>query len=147
MDKNSISTAPIPTPETSPEEDATLLAIEALEARTVDPNPEPWTPTPRTTHALPVKPSKEEHTGPLKSSKPVTITKVVDPVVLIAPIAEKPKKPATPAEEMAEELANAPAMSYFQFFWHQNKPRKPFIIIGIAVIVIGLVAGAYFVTK
>ena len=46
MDKNSISKTPIPTPETSPEEDATLLAIEALEARTVDPNPKPWTPTP-----------------------------------------------------------------------------------------------------
>lgn len=173
MDKNSISKTPIPTPETSPEEDATLLAIEALEARTVDPNPKPWTPTPRTAHVLPAKPSKMDHTEPLKTSKPVAITKIADPVstvvpqqiirvrpepqaaiakkpepvVLKATIAEKPKKPTTPAEEMAEELANAPAMSYFQFFWHQNKPRKPFIIIGIAVIVIGLVTGAYFVIK
>jgi hypothetical protein len=91
-------------------------------------------------------------TPPPKPPKPVEVKQ--DPKVVIGtgpviqtrtpPVVVKPKKPATAAEEMAEELAHAPAMSYFQFFMHQNKPRKVFIIAGIAVVVIGLGVGAYF---
>jgi hypothetical protein len=175
MDKSSTPKNAVPTPQTSPEEDATLLAIEALEARIVDPNPKPWSPSPRPKPA-PVK---------LAPSIPPKVQRVIEPVIapptplVVVPVAkpiqlkpiqvkaepkevigtgplvvikapvvpEKPKKPATPAEEMAEELAHAPAMSYFQFFLHQTKPRKAFIIIGITFIAIGIGAGVYFAIR
>ena len=166
MDKNLISKTPNPTPETSPEEDIALLAIEALEARTVDPNPKPWSPSPRPKAAVlaePVPiiqpvPIAVVHPEPAKIVKPQVIksTELVPkivvkakPEVVVAPpvVIEKIKKPSTPAEEMAEALANAPAMSYFQFFLRQHTPRKAFIIIGMAVIVVGLVTAVYFAVR
>jgi hypothetical protein len=176
MDKNSIPKNAVPTPETSPEEDATLLAIEALEARSVDPNPEPWSPSPRPMPAAMEKPAPSVPLKVPQVIEPVIVAKV--PLVVVpaakpiqlkpiqakaepkevigtgplgivkAPVVpEEPKKPATPAEEMADELARAPAMSYFQFFLHQTKPRKAFIIIGIAVVAIGLGASVYFAIR
>lgn len=162
MDKNSTPNNPASAPQTSPEEDTTLLAIEALEARSVDPNPEPWSPTPRpapiptpivAAKPLPIvqpEPSKVARPAPLQvmSPEPKVIVKTKPEPVAPAPIVlEKPKKPLTPAEEMAEELANAPARSYFQFFLHQSKPRKVFIIISIAIVIIGIGIGAYLALR
>ena len=166
MDKNLISNTPNPTPETSPEEDIALLAIEALEARIVDPNPEPWSPSPRPKAAtlaepepviqpqpvLVVRPEPTKTVKPqvIKSTEPVPkIIVKVKPETIVAPpiVIEKIKKPSTPAEEMAEALANAPAMSYFHFFLHQHTPRKAFIIIGMAVIAIALLTAAYFAIR
>jgi hypothetical protein len=166
MDKNPISKTPKPTPETSPEEDIALLAIEALEARAIDPNPEPWSPSPRPKAAvlaepvpiIQLEPATVVRLEPVKIVKPLVI-KSIEPmpkvivktkpeVVVTPPIAiEKIKKPLTPAEAMAEALANAPAMSYFQFFLRQHAPRKVFIIIGIAVVVIGVAAVIYFTVR
>lgn len=165
MDQRSNQNSSIPVQQTSPEEDATLLAIEALEARSVDPNPRPLTedpsrvaprpaptvppiqpkatiepvkaPTlvvsaPQPVQPKPVEPEKPAEPKPIPESKPVVIQEV------------KPKKPATTAEEIAEALAGAPAPSRYPFFAYSKPPRKPFIILGVVVILIGLGAVAYF---
>jgi hypothetical protein len=174
MDKNSTSTNPVPDQTTSPEEDATLLAIEALEARSVDPNPRPWNapreiPVPARPATPPVAPkviepvvpnpatqTLQSHTelkvAPLHANvqpAPAEIKLTPPPVAPTpAPVTKpQPKKHATPSEEMAQELATAPTSKAFQFFINQKPPRKPFIIIGSIVVVIGLGVAAYFTLR
>ncbi|MBC7459161.1 hypothetical protein H7200_00385 [Candidatus Saccharibacteria bacterium] len=127
----------MPTTPTSltPEEDATLLAIESLEARSVD------APT--------VKPvARPVVTPAIKPIGPV----VVPP----APISASPAQPKIPpitapindvASAIAAALASAPAQSKqsrFNPFAHQKISKKPFIVITIILLVAGLVVGGYF---
>jgi hypothetical protein len=177
MDSSSIPNSAAPVQQTSPEEDATLLAIEALEAQSVDPNPEPLIRDPRDMVAPrtiptppvvpksvqviePVIPPTAPALAPIAVPEPVTPIELTPepipepaPIVETAPapvtpepvVPEKPKKPATTAEEMADELAHAPATSPFQFFLHQKPPRTPFIILGVVVLLIGAGVAIYFV--
>lgn len=154
MDSNLIPKKLLPVEQTSPEEDAKLLAIEALEARSVDPNPEPLIPQPAAVVVTPT-PLPVSTAGP----KPVPV-QVIEPTIPTPPLApiiestapkpiiiEIPKAQATPAEEMAEALAHAPAPSRFQFFLHQKPPRKPFVILIAVVFVIGIAVTAYFAIR
>lgn len=163
MDQNSRPNTIDPVEPTMPEEDPTLLAIEALEARAIDDNPTPLS-TPRD---IPVPP----RLAPVPPPAPVP--KVIEPIIpkpaapqpaptVPKPVPEppkptpkaeapqvpetppKPKKPTTPAEAIAEELAHAPTTRGFQFFTNHAAPRKPFIIVGIIVVVVALGVGAYF---
>lgn len=178
MDKKSTTNSSVPDQATVPEEDATLLAIEALEARSIDPNPRPWnapreTPVPERPVVAPaprvIEPviSKPVVQPPQTASKPVESIKpietkpvtpvthtspptpavdtksVVKPVAPVPVVPPKPKKHLTTSEKIAEELANAPAPSRFQFFSYRNPPRKPFVIIGIIVVIIGIGVAAY----
>lgn len=171
MDQQSHPNSGAPVQTTSPEEDATLLAIEALEARSVDPNPKPLNapietpepvvqPTPALVPPTPPTPKVIEPvlTRPVSEPpKPIAIVPKPAPVIAqpsitpesnptpIAPL--KPKKRGTPSEEMAEELASAPATSRYQFFAGQKAPRKPFIIIGLIVIVIAIGVAAYLTLR
>lgn len=162
MDKSSIPNSAVPDQATSPEEDATLLAIEALEARSVDPNPRPLNappreiPVPERPIAAPVTPKVIEPVitapKPVVQPTPIVIQPVPKPPIAPVPapapvVAPKPKRHATPSEEMAEELAGAPASFGFQFFANQKPPRKPFIVVGIIVIVIGIGVAAYFTSR
>jgi len=161
---------PPPNEMTVPEEDATLLAIEALEARTVDPDPKPLN-APVTASVVPppapvppkvvepvVKPVTPAPVQPVKPTppaapKPAPVAPVAPPKTIAevkpaqAPtIPPKPKKPATPSEKMAEELTHAPTTKGFQFFANQKPPRKPFIIVGIILILIAAGVAYYFTT-
>lgn len=164
MDQKSSLNSAVPDQTTSPEEDATLLAIEALEARTVDPDPRPLnapreTPVPPRQTPAPIAPPKPIEPIVIKPVAPTPKPDVTPiPIVTAAPTpapvprqvtpAPKPKHPSTPSEEMAEELEGAPATSSgFQFFTNQKPPRKPFIIIGIAVVIVGIGVAAYFTTR
>ena len=159
MDQDSIPNKAVPVPQTSPEEDATLLAIEALEAQSVDLDA-PKTQQPIVAPApLPPIVSK-----PAVTSKPITITRpeptaipspapVKTPTVALiapqkpAPVIKPPvpKKPSTPAEAIAEALASdTPGPKRFQFFVNQKPPRMMFIVGGIIAILIGLGVAAYF---
>jgi hypothetical protein len=173
MDQSSIPNNTVPVQTTSPEEDATLLAIEALEARTVDPNPRPLNAPreipvpPRVAPTPPVTPKVIEPIiaklaasapkpiavpkpalVPIKTTATVIISepKIVD-VVPVPVTPPKPKKSSTPAEEMAEELAAAPASRGFQFFINQKPPRRLFIIVGIIVVLVGAGVAVYFATR
>jgi|GEM_PF-1878923 len=179
MDQNSKAKDAAAAQSLSPEEDSTLLAIEALEARDIDPNPrafnaprdipvppraapqaqapkviEPITPAPT---PAPVEKPVIHKTVVIEPPKPVAKPTPVEvkpqpkapepapaPVVVTPP---KPKKPATPSEEMAEELAHAPSTSGFQFFLHQKAPRRPFVIVAVIVVLIGIGAAAFFATR
>lgn len=178
MDQNSLPNTSKLVQTTSPEEDTVLLAIEALEARSVDLHPRPLNsprqgpvPPRPVVVAMPAGPkvmdaviAPSAPSAPLipkpiipkvtvPEPKPVEIKpphkavklaeKPVSPPPAPAPPA-KPKKPATPSEEMADELAHAPVSLGFQFFTNQKPPRKPFVIIGIAVVLIGIAVAAYF---
>lgn len=156
--KNSSSTAPT----INPEDDVALQAIEALEAQSIDPNPEPFIPVsrpapmvaPRPTPA-PVAPKPK----PVEPVKPVVVTPIVPkipapvakpaPTPTVAPAPPKqevkpkptapdvvaPKKPKKPAEAIAEALANAPETVPYRPFVKQKLQAKPFII-GAAVFVV-----------
>ncbi|HEY8886139.1 MAG TPA: hypothetical protein VIM31_01415 [Candidatus Microsaccharimonas sp.] len=172
MDQNSTPNNSPPAQSSSPEEDTTLLAIEALEARTVDPDPRPLnapreipvperhiptpTVTPKVIEPIIAKPAPSAPQPVTAAQTPIEVKPtpiIVNPapkVVNLPPapiVPPKPKKPATPSEEMAEELASAPSLSGFQFFANQKAPRKPFIIVGIAVVIIGAGVAAYFATR
>lgn len=160
MDPDSLSKKAPPVQQTSPEEDATLLAIEALEAQSIDlDTPKPPAPVPAappTPVAQPVKPEVPVAPQPPKPAptpptpKPVVVTPP-QPKIIAKPIptpksVEKPapKKATTPAEKIAEALASdEPAPKRFQFFANQKPPRTPFIVVGIILVVIGLGVGAY----
>ncbi|MDB5180203.1 MAG: hypothetical protein JWN12_835 [Candidatus Saccharibacteria bacterium] len=149
MDQKSTPNSEVPTQTTSPEEDSALLAIEALEARTIDPDPRPLN-APRET-SVPPRPTPMPTASPKVIEPVITqpITPTLKPDVTPKPVvvAPKPKQPSTPSEEMAEELEAAPATSSFQFFANQKPPRKPFIIIGIVVVIAGIGVAAYFATR
>jgi hypothetical protein len=160
MDQYSKKGSDIPVETVSPEEDATLLAIEALEARSVDPDPRPLNAPrkvavpPRKVPVAPPVPVKViEPVIPPHAPVPQPITPPQPaPIVIKAepkPIAlpPKPVKPATPAEAIADALAHAPVTKGFQFFLNQHAPRKPFIIIGVVVIVIAAGVAAYFTLR
>ena len=164
MDSDSLSKKAPPVQQTSPEEDATLLAIEALEAQSVDldrpkvevPAPAPTVVVPpapkqaptrtvvpeRIVAPTPVAPVPEPAKTPVAAPKPVPT-----PVAPVAPkpiALVRPKAPATPAEEIAEALASdEPAPKRFQFFLNQKPPRKPFVIGGLILVLIALGIGAY----
>ena len=158
MDPDSHSKKAPPVQQTSPEEDATLLAIEALEAQSVDldtPKPETSKPVEPVVVAAPVptpiaappvpKPAPVAPRPVVAAPKP-TPTPVQEqkkPVPKpVAPVA--PKKPLTPAEKIAEALASdEPAPKRFQFFLRQKPPRKPFVIGGLVLVLIALGVGAY----
>jgi hypothetical protein len=142
----------------NPEDDAMLQAIEALEARTVDPDPEPYTP------------SASRPPAPIIVPKPVVIPvpvapKVMEPVLAKAAVAAttvianppekppapkpvRPSVPKTPAVEIAEELANAPATSPedapFQPFPKRKPSKKSLLAIVGVIVLIGLIIGGYF---
>jgi hypothetical protein len=127
MDQNSLSKIAPPVQQTSPEEDAKLLAIEALEAQSVDLD----TPT--------------QPPAPMPEPQPIVTAPIPEPVEPTAPVAPpQPAPPQTPAARMAEAIANEPAPKRFQFFLHQKPPRKQFVIGGLALVIIGLCIGAYF---
>lgn len=136
MDRNSIpgTTPPVQAP--IPEEDAHLLAIEALEARSIDSAPSPLiSPTP------PVHP-------PVHLANPPRVgVGVKDPVPPVPVKPQKPTQPATPAEAMADALAHSPETKHYQFFTYNKPPRKSFIIFGIIAILVGLGVGAYFTLR
>ena len=123
MDQNSISKIAPPVQQTSPEEDAKLLAIEALEAQSVDLDMPP----------MPVEPAPQ----PIPTPEPPVIVEPPQPTA-------QPAIPQTPAARMAEAIANEPAPKRFQFFLHQKPPRKQFVVGGLALVIIGLCVGAYF---
>ena len=153
MDQDPISNKAVPVQQTSPEEDAALLAIEALEAQSVDldtPKSAPAvsipTPAPKPT---PIPPK------PTEVIKPVAVVGTPAPAVIPKPVAVAPtpkpeiapqqKKPSTPAEEIAEALSSdTPGPKRFQFFINQKPPRLPFVIGGIVAVVVGLGVAAYF---
>jgi hypothetical protein len=126
-----------PTPLT-PEEDATLLAIESLEAKTVDiPTAKP---TPRPVVAPPVKPI-------------IPVAPVVAPPAPKTLVPKPMTPPTTPpatdiASEIAAALASAPVQSKqsrFNPFARQRISKKPIIVIAIILLLAGLIAGGYFV--
>jgi len=155
MDQDSIPSSATPVPQTSPEEDATLLAIEALEAQSVDldaPKPalQPQATVPAPTPQLVPAPPK-----PAEEIKPVGVVNAPAPVAVPQPVTvaqppkaepiPAPKKPSTPAEEIAEALSSdTPGPKRFQFFTNQKPPRLPFVVGGIIAIVVGLGVAAYF---
>jgi len=166
MDSDSLSKKAPPVQQTSPEEDATLLAIEALEAQSVDlDRPKVEAPAPAPTPAVVVPPAPKQApirtVVPERIVAPTPVAPVPEPAKIpvaapkpvptpVAPVAPKPiapvrpKAPATPAEEIAEALASdEPAPKRFQFFLNQKPPRKPFVIGGLILVLIALGVGAY----
>ena len=158
----------------SPEDDATLQAIEALEARSIDPDPEPYIPrvAPRpvvTAKAVIIEPRTVKMVAPTPAPAPktmepiITRTAVADahnvvkhttPTPTPAPkpspqLLPKPKVHKTPAVEIAEELANAPPTipgdAPFQPFSKQKPSKKSLLIIVGVIMVLGLIIGGYFV--
>lgn len=154
----------------NPEDSPRLQAIEALEAREVDPNPKPFDPNslraqPHMHKAAPApEPKSVEPPKTIEPIKPVVPAEPVAPVAATpgepvskqaeAPApkpAPKPKRPKTLPEEMAEELATLPpTRAPFQFFHDQNGLRKNRVIatvgisaalLAIAVVFIGLSLG------
>ena len=153
----------------SPEDDATLQAIEALEARSIDPDPEPYIPrvAPRpvvTATAVIIEPRTVKIVTPV----PVPIPKIIEPIITKTAVATaqvvvkhitptptpdttlppKPKVHKTPAVEIAEELANAPPTlpgdAPFQPFSKQKPSKKSLLIIVGVILVLGLIVGGYF---
>jgi len=159
-----------PIQSTSPEDDATLQAIEALEAITVDLHPKPLQPaTPPVTQPASVvatPPLIKQVMGPVvqrtPAAAPVTQPAPAAPVPIPTPVTHTDKppqpplppkhRPSTPAEAIAEELANAPPTSakdsLFQPFLRQLPSKKRLvaaIVIGSSVVV--LATAAYFVLR
>lgn len=135
MDPKPLPNKPAPVQQTSPEEDAALLAIEALEAQSVEldtPAPQP-TPIQNTPPTVAVVQAVVAPVAPQPPAQPVPS----------APVAPKPEPTLSQAIDAA--LASTePAPKRFQFFAHQKPPRKPFVIGGILAILVGLAVGAYF---
>jgi len=156
-----------PVQSTSPEDDATLQAIEALEAITVDLHPRPLQPaTPPVTQpasAVATPPLIKQVMGPVVQRTPAAAP-VTQPAPAPIPTPTTPTdkppqpplppkhRPSTPAEAIAEELANAPPSSpkdsLFQPFLRQLPSKKRLvmaIIIGSSVVV--LATAGYFVLR
>lgn len=146
MDQNPLSHSPTPAQATIPEEDATLLAIEALEARAVDLDARPLTrPAPRVQPPAPPIPVAQPAPAKIPEVKIPEVKKVIEPVIA-KPVVEapKPKKPSTPAEQIAHELASTSSFPMFQFFARSKPPRKQFVVIGIVLVLVALGVGGYF---
>ena len=142
MDQKPTQSKTTPVQQTSPEEDATLLAIEALEAQSVDLDAPKVPAAPaqvQVAPTLPTQPTPQQVTPP-PVIKPVAALKIpVQPPVVT------PVQPSTPAQAIAAALASdTPAPKRFQFFVNQKPPRKPFVIGGILAVLIGLGVAAYF---
>lgn len=142
-DPGSLNTAP--QQPAIPEDDATLQAIEALEVKS-NALDQPFRPTQRVAERPVIKPVVAPTPVVVRVAPPKPVIKPtipnVAPVVIKLPIHKKP------AEEMAEELANAPAVSpedaAFQPFPRRKPSKKP-LFIGFAVIVlILLIVGGIF---
>jgi len=147
------------------EDDPVLQAIEAHEARPDDVYtkhvPAVVTPTPVATPAPVPAPIPEPVIAPTPpepvviapAPAPVTPTPTPAPAtipVINQPIqqkvVEKPKKPLTPAEKIAEEIANNPATKApFQFFIYKQVSKKTTIIIFVIIAIILVGIGAYVV--
>lgn len=145
MDQDSISKKAPPVQQTSPEEDATLLAIEALEAQSIDLD------TPAVQQApAPVAPPQPVVVRPTPAPvKPLPLATPLPPVRAVpTPVptpAPAPEKPQTLSEKINEAISSdTPAPTKrFQFFINQKPPRKPFVIGGIVAIAVGLGVAAY----
>jgi len=149
-----------PLDDINPEDDVELQAIEALEARTVDPNPGPLrVPTRHRDQPVPERTVAPE---PKPVEKPIAPTPVVAPVikpqpVKVAPpvievVKPKPKPepevaPLTTSDQMNNELAKAPplnvAQTIRQFFGKQNSSRPSAIIVAIITLIL-IAIGGYF---
>ncbi len=168
-----MATDPIPVNATpsqpiSPEDDATLQAIEALEARSIDPDPEPYIPrvAPRpvvTATPVIIEPRAVKVIAPTPAPAPKTMERIITktsvataqvvvkhtaPTPTPAPqVLPKPKVHKTPAVEIAEELANAPPTvpgeAPFQPFSKQKPSKKSLLIIVGVILVLGLIVGGY----
>ncbi|RWZ78721.1 MAG: hypothetical protein EOT05_03160 [Candidatus Microsaccharimonas sossegonensis] len=150
MDHNSRPNHVEPVEVVVPEEDPHLLAIEALEARSVDDLAKPS----HASGSQPVPPREPAVAMPTltpKIKEPIGVRPIaptLKPVEIKHPLApvtpQKPKKPATTAEAIAEELTHASTSRAFQFFTNHPAPRKPFIVIGGIIVVTALGIGVYF---
>lgn len=172
MATDQIPVNPTPTQPMSPEDDATLQAIEALEARSIDPNPEPYVPrvAPRsviTATTVIIEPRVVKVVAPMPAPAPKTMEPIITktsaatahvvvkhttpapmPAAMPSPqLPPKPKVHKTPAVEIAEELANAPPTvpgdAPFQPFSKQKPSKKSLLIIVGVILVIGLIVGGY----
>ena len=123
----------VPIPEPIPEPVVVGPTVEIKPAPTEEAPvaaPAPQTPPPKPPEAL--KPTPE--TIPVMN-QPIQQKEV-----------EKPKKPLTPAEKIAEEIANNPATKApFQFFIHQEVSKKTLIVVFAIIFVILVGIGAYVV--
>jgi len=140
----------------SPEDDAMLQAIEALEAQTVDPDPKPLVPeTPVTPAPVVVTPAPEPIPTPVITPAPVpTPLTVIEPtpVTTEAPTAPITPEPATaptdPSSAIAAALARGPETttpkSTYQPFPKKKLGKKPLLIILAIILVAGLGVGGYF---
>ena len=137
------------------EDDPVLQAIEAHEARPEDLYPKPVPPVATPIPAPEPEPTPEPILEVIPEVVPEPATKVIQPApetipVINQPVQQaevaKPKKPLTPAEKIAEEIANNPATrAPFQFFIHQQVSKKATIIIFAIIAVILVAIGAYVV--
>ena len=153
----------------SPEDDATLQAIEALEARSIDPDPEPYIPRVSsrpvvTATPVIIEPRSIKMVAPTPAPAPKTMEPIITktavataqgvvknttPTAMPAPqVPPKPKVHKTLAVEIAEELANAPPTvpgdAPFQPFSKQKPSKKSLLIIVGVILVLGLIVGGYF---
>ena len=151
----------------SPEDDATLQAIEALEARSIDENPAPFIPVaapkPAPVAKVALKPvvapiEEPEVVPPTPAPAPIVapppqvqapkptpapeIQRPIDPPIVHPTPPPKPTVPKKPSEAIAEELENAPAPASR---WHPFAIKVPnpkamktmAVIIGIILVVGG----------
>jgi len=142
------------------EDDPVLQAIEAHEARPDDvytkrvppqpvapPAPEPIPvpiPEPEPVVVGPTVEIKPAPTEEAPKATPETIPVINQPIQQKE--VEKPKKPLTPAEKIAEEIANNPATKApFQFFIHQEVSKKTLIVVFAIIFVILVGIGVYVV--
>jgi len=122
---------PVPTPEPEP----------VVVGPTVEIKPAPTEEAPAATPAPQVPPPKlPEPPKPTPETIPVINQPIQQKEV------EKPKKPLTPAEKIAEEIANNPATKApFQFFIHQEVSKKTLIVVFAIIFVILVGIGVYVV--
>ena len=142
----------------SPEDDAMLQAIEALEAQTIDPDPKPLVPeTPATpapviaTPAAAPEPAPAPVVTPPPVATPLTAIEPT-PVTTEAPTApltpESSTTPTDPSSAIAAALARGPEattpQSTYQPFPKKKLGKKPLLIILAIILVAGLGVGGYF---
>jgi len=152
-----------PLDDINPEDDVELQAIEALEARTVDPNPGPLRvparhrdqPVPERTvmpEPKPVdkpieKPVVKAPVPPVIKPQPVKVTPPVVEVVKPEPKPEPKAAPLSTSDKMNNELAKAPPLNVAQTirqFFGKQKASHPSVIIVAIIIVILIAVGGYF---
>lgn len=159
-----------PLDDINPEDDVELQAIEALEARTVDPNPGPLrVPTRHRDQPVPERVITPEPKPVEKVIVPAPVVEAPKPAKVIAPVVAPPKPqpvaapkvepkiiqkpepkavPLTASAQMDNELAKAPPLNVAQTirqFFGKQKSSHPSAIIVVLVLLILIAAGGYFV--